>query len=59
MRAAEVHEYARDAILGLARKTIGKQYGVRGEALATLNRFVSTIPVPLGLSPPEVPQAAA
>ncbi len=59
MRAAEVPEYARDAILGHARKTTGRQYGVRGEALATLHRYLSTIPVPPGVFPATVSQQAA
>lgn len=59
MRAAEVPEYARDAILGHARKTTGRQYGLRGEALTALHRFISTIPVPPGIVVPAVAQKAA
>jgi integrase len=51
LRAAEVAEEVRDAILGHARKTMGRQYGVRGEALARLQRGVSSIPFPPGLVP--------
>lgn len=52
MRAAEVPEDARDAIVGHARKTTGRQYGVRGEALKRLHRFLSRIPVPPGVDLP-------
>lgn len=50
LRAAEVPEDARDAILGHARKTTGRSYGVRGEALARLHRELSRIKPPPGLS---------
>ena len=59
MRAAEVPESIRDAILGHARKTTGRQYGVRGEALTTLHRYVSTIPVPPDITLPAPSQQAA
>ena len=48
LRAAEVPEDLRDAIVGHARKTVGRSYGVRGEALARLSRAVCRIPSPLG-----------
>ena len=50
LRTAEVPEDARDAILGHARKTTGRQYGVRGEALTRLHRYLSKLPVPPGLA---------
>lgn len=50
LRAAEVPEDARDALLGHARKTTGRVYGVRGEALKRLAGAVGRIPVPEGLS---------
>jgi integrase len=50
LRDAEVPEDARDAILGHARKTTGRQYGVRGEALTRLHRCLSLVPVPRGLA---------
>jgi integrase len=53
LRAAEVPEDARDAILGHARKTTGRQYGVRREALTRLHRYLSTLPVPPGITPCE------
>ena len=49
LRAAEVIQDARDAILGHARRTTGRSYGVRGEALARLLRELSKLPVPVGL----------
>lgn len=49
LRAAEVIESDRDAIIGHARKTVGRQYGVRGEALARLFRGLAKVPVPRGL----------
>jgi integrase len=52
MRTAEVPEDARDAVLGHARKTTGRQYGIRGEALSRLQRAVATIPVPSGVNLP-------
>lgn len=49
LRAAEAVESDRDAIIGHARKTTGRQYGVRGEALARLHREIAKVPVPPGL----------
>lgn len=49
LRAAEVPEDVRDAILGHARKTVGRQYGVRKEALKRLYQALSRIPVPPGV----------
>jgi integrase len=49
LRAAEVPEDARDAILGHSRKTTGRRYGTRGEALSRLNRYLSKVPIPAGL----------
>ena len=50
LRAAEVAEDARDAIVGHARKTTGRSYGVRGEALTRLHRELSKLPVPAGVT---------
>ena len=58
LRAAEVPEDVRDAITGHARKTVGRQYGVRGEALARLHRALSLIPVPPGVFPEDGQEAA-
>jgi integrase len=52
LRAVEVPEDARDAILGHTRKTTGRQYGVRGEALTRLHRYLSLVPVPAGVARP-------
>ncbi len=49
LRAAEVYEADRDAIIGHARKTVGAQYGVRGEALRRLQRELSKVHLPEGL----------
>lgn len=49
LRAAGVDESIRDALLGHARKTTGRIYGVRGEALRRLNDAITKIPVPPGL----------
>lgn len=49
LRAAEVYEADRDAIIGHARKTVGAQYGVRGEALRRLHRELSKVHLPEGL----------
>ncbi|MGG5823955.1 DUF6538 domain-containing protein [Falsiroseomonas sp. HW251] len=49
LRAAEVDESVRDAIIGHARKTVGAKYGVRGEALARLHRELSKVKLPKGL----------
>jgi hypothetical protein len=58
LRGAEVPEDVRDAIAGHARKTVGRQYGVRGEALARLHRALSLIPVPPGVFPEDAQEAA-
>lgn len=50
MRAAEVPEDVRDAIVGHARQTTGRLYGVRGETLARMHRELSKLPVPAGLA---------
>jgi integrase len=52
LRAVEVPEDVRDAILGHARKTTGRLYGVRGEGLRRLHRALSEVPVPDGLHVP-------
>ena len=57
LRAAEVPEDVRDAILGHSRKTTGRQYGVRAEALARLHRSLSLVPTPPGLFPNEALRA--
>lgn len=49
LRAVEVVESDRDAIIGHARKTTGRHYGVRGEALARLHRELAKVPAPPGL----------
>jgi integrase len=49
LRTAEVPEYVRDAITGHARKTTGRQYGVRGEALRRLSEGLERVPAPAGL----------
>lgn len=49
LRAAGVDESLRDAILGHARKTTGRHYGIRGESLRSLADAVGRIPVPVGL----------
>jgi integrase len=49
LRAVEAPEYVRDAIVGHARKTTGRHYGVRGEPLRRLAEYVARIPVPDGL----------
>jgi integrase len=49
LRAAEVSEDVRDAILGHARKTTGKQYGVRREALSRLHEGLCRVPIPPGV----------
>ncbi|WP_428378215.1 tyrosine-type recombinase/integrase [Lichenicoccus sp.] len=49
MRAAEVPEDARDAVVGHARKTTGRLYGIRGEALKRLQRAVEQVKPPAGL----------
>jgi integrase len=52
LRAAEVPEDARDAIMGHARKTTGREYGMRGEALSRLSRELSKITLPSGVKQP-------
>jgi integrase len=49
LRAVETPEDVRDAILGHSRQTTGKQYGVRGEALTRLGRYLAKLPVPPGV----------
>jgi integrase len=49
LRSAAVAEDVRDAVLGHARMTTGRVYGVRGEALTRLAEAVGKIPVPAGL----------
>jgi integrase len=56
LRNVEAGEDVRDAIMGHARKTTGRVYGVRGEALGRLYRFLSKVPVPGGI---EIIRAAA
>jgi integrase len=51
LRAYEVPEDVRDALLGHGRKTTGRQYGVRGEALSRLARYLERIPLPPGVNP--------
>lgn len=51
LRAVEAPEEVRDAIIGHTRKTTGGLYGVRGEALKRLDRFLSLLPVPEGVFP--------
>ena len=49
LRAVEVPEDVRDAIVGHARRTTGRLYGLRGEALARLHRELAKLPVPVGI----------
>ncbi len=49
LRNVEAGEDVRDAIMGHARKTTGRVYGVRGEALGRLCRFLAKVPVPAGV----------
>ncbi len=49
MRNAEIPEDARDAIVGHARKTTGRLYGTRGEALKRLKRDLERVQPPPGL----------
>ena len=51
LRAAEVVESQRDAIVGHARKTVGRSYGVQGEGLGRLYREISLVPLPVGVPP--------
>jgi integrase len=59
LRAAEVYEADRDAIVGHARKTTGRHYGVRGEALGRLHRALSKIPCPVALPSGSTPAPEA
>jgi integrase len=59
LRVADVSEADRDAILGHARKTTGRFYGVRGESLARLHRAIRCVPVPPGLWGDTPPAAGA
>jgi integrase len=52
LRAVETPEDVRDAILGHARKTTGRVYGLRGEALKRLHRYLSLVPIPPGVAVP-------
>lgn len=56
MRAAEVPEDARDAIMGHARKTTGTVYGVRGEALSRLSRYLERVKMLDDLARPRCPK---
>jgi integrase len=47
LRAVETPEDVRDALLGHARKTMGRTYGVRGEALRRLQVFIERVPNPM------------
>jgi integrase len=49
LRAVECPEDVRDAILGHGRKTVGASYGVRGEALSRLYRYLEKVPLPRGV----------
>jgi site-specific recombinase XerD len=49
LRGQEVPEDVRDAITGHARKTTGRNYGVRKEALRRLAEAIEKLPVPDGL----------
>jgi integrase len=49
LRNVETPEDVRDAIMGHVRKTTGRIYGVRGEALRRLYRELSKVPVPAGV----------
>ncbi len=51
LRAMEVPEDVRDAIAGHARKTTGRVYGVRGEALSRLHRALAKVPLPPEVEP--------
>ena len=52
LRAAEVPEDARDAIIGHARQTTGRQYGIRGESMKRLHSYLSRLPIPAGVNVP-------
>lgn len=47
LRAVEAPEDVRDALLGHARRTMGRTYGVRGEALRRLHAALSKVPNPM------------
>jgi integrase len=49
LREAGTYEADRDAILGHARKTVGRQYGLKGEPLARLHAEVSKVKLPENL----------
>jgi integrase len=49
LRVVEAPEDVRDAIVGHKRQTTGGRYGVRGEALSRLKRYLDKVPVPAGL----------
>ncbi|MCB8880186.1 site-specific integrase [Acidisoma cellulosilytica] len=51
LRAAEIHEEDRDAIVGHARKTVGRSYGVRGVGLRRLYAAVAKVPNPMVINP--------
>lgn len=52
LRDVEAPEDVRDAIAGHARRTTGRSYGVKGEALKRLYRYLEKVPVPPGLQGP-------
>lgn len=58
LRAASVEESLRDAIVGHARATTGRVYGIRGEALEELARCLSRVKPPSGLMHKTAEQAA-
>lgn len=51
LRAVETPEDVRDALLGHARKTMGRTYGVRGEALRRLHAAIAKVPNPMADKP--------
>lgn len=52
LRSADVPEDLRDAILGHARRTMGRIYGVRGESLRRLSQAIDRLKPPPGLVAP-------
>jgi integrase len=50
LRAAEVYEADRDAIVGHARRTTGAKYGIKREALGRLHRELCKVRPPSGLA---------
>jgi integrase len=50
LRAVEAPEEVRDAILGHARRTMGRSYGERGEALRRLHTALAKVHNPMGAS---------